>query len=1320
MIMLEKSKKAGALSGFLSVLLTAALVIGLIPVITIPRASAAEASTSASELVVNDRTAGDTETEKATQDRQTSDVPTSDAQLSANQASETQTEPQPTTATENAVADSLALSPQNTPNVEGDTPAEAGISTFATLPVAKSGSYIGGASGDKLRLVYYSGTYNNSSGTYTVKVQRGTDNTYTNQYYDGDQTLTISNDGNASGAALRFTYNRTTYTYGTSYLVGTGVVLNATTPCATDGGFSSTVENGVIENGVISIKWNKVLIGSTGKTFDFELRYTYVPGSESFQRSYIITPNDVTLTDTKLSYGGDTFFAGSDRGTSWALWNNEVKMVYVKGSATTDTMSLSSSTASYYYAGDFFDGRFWASSFTESNTATNASLDNGYYLQWRPGTIAAGESSVQTATESFSGASTVMRFFPADNNPAKADASVGQILTFNFVLANVGTTTQTVTNIVPTSSSSAVTTTYTGDTSYELASNESVVVPVQVIVPKNTPVQTAQINLAATYGSGTGTAISTSASFQVENLAITLPSIVNIDTTTAPAQISYSTENATRTSVKGPDGSVVEATALGNDRYSFPALSDGVYTIYASDNNDRTSYETVDYKNLFPKHTVTYTAPDKTSGDVPVATTVYESAQIALSEPGNLAKGTAAFIGWKSGETLYQPGNTVKMGTTDMVFTAVWGSSVTYDYTTNGGTSSNAPTSSTLVAEGNSVNLNYMASRGTGYEFLGWNTDKAATAALTSLDASASSPLKLYALFKAKPAVAPTLTNTSGSEGVFGYASGALTTRVVATTIEGQSLSYQWYEVASGVSTPISGATASTWSVPTGKNAGSYQYRCEVTTTRADNGQTSSVWSDEVTVKVNQAASSLEFTCDNAIYTGGTVLAAQVTQNTSGAPVTFEYKLASEPDSAYSQTSPVATGLYTVRASTPATQNYKSASTTHDVSINYLALPDGVTPATAISTTGTRGNDGWYISDVVVKAAPGTAVANYKICSTLEGQFGSELSLTQEGANQGPASVYLMNAQGQKTDAIALATIKIDKTAPSGSVTVSTNTWDSFLQTITFGIYHATAQTATVAAEDVTSGISKKWYWVTDADYATVSALEANASFTEGASTTLVADSRNIVYAKIADVAGNLYYLRSDGIVIDSTAPTMKVGGVDLATTINEFIGGNRVVDVADANLDAVTLYASDTQAGLASATPEPQTINNGAAQVALTEKTTDTWYKIVAVDKAGNTTERTIKLTASVFAVTVQDVSLPQLTYGYAPTVPSSITIKNDSNVDIQIVGVTVDTSAFTISGNGSTVVAGASIDTWQIAAAPGLIAQASPYSAQITVTYN
>ena len=82
---------------------------------------------------------------------------------------------------------------------------------------------------------------------------------------------------------------------------------------------------------------------------------------------------------------------------------------------------------------------------------------------------------------------------------------------------------------------------------------------------------------------------------------------------------------------------------------------------------------------------------------------------------------------------------------------------VTYDYTTNGGESSNAVND--YVAENTDVNLSYTASKA-GYEFMGWNTDKDAVTGLDSYTMPANNTT-LYAIFRLIDTTPPVIDNIS-------------------------------------------------------------------------------------------------------------------------------------------------------------------------------------------------------------------------------------------------------------------------------------------------------------------------------------------------------------------------------------------------------------------------------------------------------------------------------------------------------------------------------------------------------------------------------
>lgn len=135
----------------------------------------------------------------------------------------------------------------------------------------------------------------------------------------------------------------------------------------------------------------------------------------------------------------------------------------------------------------------------------------------------------------------------------------------------------------------------------------------------------------------------------------------------------------------------------------------------------------------------------------------------------------------------------------------------------------------------------------------------------------------------------------------------------------------------------------------------------------------------------------------------------------------IEYKEASSDDTAYSQTVPTAVGNYTVRATFAETEAYGEAVATTDFSIKYLETPEP--PYTLV---GTKGENGYYTSNVVVKPAKG-----YMISTELNGTYVESLTIQN---SQSGTVFYLRNASGERTGALRLETIKIKKQTPKLSL----------------------------------------------------------------------------------------------------------------------------------------------------------------------------------------------------------------------------------------------------------------------------------------------
>ena len=178
-----------------------------------------------------------------------------------------------------------------------------------------------------------------------------------------------------------------------------------------------------------------------------------------------------------------------------------------------------------------------------------------------------------------------------------------------------------------------------------------------------------------------------------------------------------------------------------------------------------------------------------------------------------------------------------------------------------------------------------------------------------------------------------------------------------------------------------------------------------------------------------------------------------------------------------------------------------------------------------------------------------------------------------------------------------------DSEKPTGEIKISENSWKSFLNNITFGLFFKDTQTVTITAAD-NSGEAVTVEYLLSAKKLTEAEL-ANASFTVyTAPFGIDPDNEYIIYVRLTDKAGNKDYICSDGIVLDGTSPVIK--GIENGKTYCEA----QTVTVDEKYVNTVTV--------------------NGTA-VTLDENSSfvlsavDGEQKIVVTDKAGNTAEMTV-----------------------------------------------------------------------------------------------
>ncbi|MBO4338215.1 MAG: hypothetical protein J5842_09100, partial [Lachnospiraceae bacterium] len=142
------------------------------------------------------------------------------------------------------------------------------------------------------------------------------------------------------------------------------------------------------------------------------------------------------------------------------------------------------------------------------------------------------------------------------------------------------------------------------------------------------------------------------------------------------------------------------------------------------------------------------------------------------------------------------------------------------------------------------------------------------------------------------------------------------------------------------------------------------------------------------------------------------------TNSDSTAEVTFSYKQKGVDNSAYTVVRPTLPGTYMVQATLAASDTYDKAVAESSFTISYLDAP-----SPAYTLTGTGGDNGFFTSDVYIKAPEGFSVST-DVSGTWQQLLKYESSIEK---------VYLKrSSDGALTDAVKITqTIKIDKTAPT-------------------------------------------------------------------------------------------------------------------------------------------------------------------------------------------------------------------------------------------------------------------------------------------------
>ena len=271
---------------------------------------------------------------------------------------------------------------------------------------------------------------------------------------------------------------------------------------------------------------------------------------------------------------------------------------------------------------------------------------------------------------------------------------------------------------------------------------------------------------------------------------------------------------------------------------------------------------------------------------------------------------------------------------------------------------------------------------------------------------------------------------------------------------------------------------------------------------------------------------------------------------------------------------------------------------------NYtLVQPTGITASISEyiadgSEYSVNSND-WINTDFVITANEGYQLS---LNDSPNGEWTDKLTASEETDN-GELIFYVKNTATGVISMAVTENYKIDKTAPTGEVTLNERTaFEEFIHTITFGLFFSEDVNVKLTAADDASGIKSVMYYKSDKAL-TEEEIREITDWTDNSDFNIEAKDKDkfIIYVRIEDNAGNITYISSDGAIFDTTAP--KLTSVENGKTYYV----TKRVTVEDENIEAVTLNGEPVE--------NEFTLTGDA----------DATYIIRAVDKAGNVTEYTV-----------------------------------------------------------------------------------------------
>jgi len=229
-------------------------------------------------------------------------------------------------------------------------------------------------------------------------------------------------------------------------------------------------------------------------------------------------------------------------------------------------------------------------------------------------------------------------------------------------------------------------------------------------------------------------------------------------------------------------------------------------------------------------------------------------------------------------------------------------------------------------------------------------------------------------------------------------------------------------------------------------------------------------------------------------------------------------------------------------------------------------------PSSQAITIINTGNSDATISSITLSDTSTFAVINGTDTSVPAGGSNSSWQIQPKAglsANVYSATVTVTYDNGATATASVSFTVTNapDTTSPTGIISLGTNNWNKFWNTVTFGLFARNTQDVTITGQDDSGTVAIAYYLsMTELTRTQAQALSASA-WTDYSDTFAIQLGKYIVYAKLTDPSGNTTLINSDYVVVyqNSAAVTtaisfIKGGASDINASVT--LNGNTVAKI--------------------------------------------------------------------------------------------------------------------------------------------------------------